>query len=115
MENSYRIQLVVEFLFQAFPQVIIQAINNNMLMDPKSAETNNGVVTKGVDNAVTDDSASGKAAEPTNNPTASEGWTNLMYISIIFSILVFVKNVTTWTIFIIRRYIEQREDVALRP
>lgn len=31
MENSYRIQLVVEFFFQALPQVIIQATNNNMI------------------------------------------------------------------------------------
>lgn len=36
-------------------------------------------------------------------------------ISFAFSVLVFIKNLTTWTIFIIKKFIEQREDVALRP
>lgn len=69
------------------------------------------------------DAANPEAADAANNTTIEggnteqkSGWSDpLVMASFILSILVFVKNVTTWTIFLIRRYIEQRDDVALRP
>lgn len=68
------------------------------------------------------DAADPGAADTTTNNTAEDGsaqksgWSDpLVVVSFTLSILVFVKNVTTWTIFVLRRFIEQREDVALRP
>lgn len=67
-------------------------------------------------NSAATDSTNSETVDPNTSAAASDGWNDpIKYISITLSILVFVKNVTTWTIFMIRRYIEQREDVALRP
>lgn len=93
LENTFKLQTVVELFFQTIPQMIIQSSNNN---------------------AVT---AAAQAAAKVLDKNSEEQfkWNGLATFTMILSVLMFVKNLSLIIVYVIRRFIDHREDPPMRP
>jgi len=93
MENTFKLQTVIELFFQTVPQMIIQSSNNNAVV--AAART----AAKAID----------------NNTEEVFKWNGLATFTMILSVLMFIKNLGLITIYVIRRFIDHREDPPMRP
>lgn len=75
LENLYRVQTFLEFLFLTIPMlIVISSVSNN-----------------------------------------NDQWTGVARLAVILSCLMFTKNLSIMTIFIIRKFIDGAEDPPMRP